>query len=528
MGQYNRLGQRRAGGAWQWLVIGFFPGLLCGGLIIFLLFINGIFSGFSAEPEVLEVTSPPIRIVVTATPDPNATAIVQVITTTPEPTQEVQEGQVIAPTLTPFATPVVVNPDDSGSTDGSTGAEPTITPAVLGAPNSDTNAQTADDNTDTSDQATDVNTQATTTDNTSTVNSNIPPELASVAGNLVRVEGGTFTYGASAPEIIQAVNECTARDGGQCTTDLADDSTPQVQVELETFWIEQFEVTFNQYEAFLNYLNSQGVRALNGCQGFVCIQTQNERPVVAVFTFDGANYRIPANYETLRNHPAYGVTWYGAQTYCQTLGRRLPTEAEWEYAARNGGDDRSYPWGNAWSPANANVRQPLIDTTTDATVAVTDFATGANELGLRHMAGNVAEWVQDAYLDSYYGTLSQQQIANNAPVFDPQGPATGTQRVLRGGSFNAFPFFARTYHRQSWFPAPETPNETDYPLWVGFRCASDTGPSTGGIVPTGTQNDADSLLLTPIPSTGTDDDNAQPVAPDDTDSESNTGDGARG
>ena len=298
-------------------------------------------------------------------------------------------------------------------------------------------------------------------------------------------------------------------------------------VQLDTFWIEQNEVTFDQYTAFLNYQNSLGVRHTSGCQGFICIQTQNERPTNAVIAFDGANYRIPANYETLRSHPAYGVSWYGAQSYCQALGRRLPTEAEWEYAARAGGQDIVYPWGNNWTPTNANVRQPLISDATDATVSITDFLAGTNALGLTHMAGNVAEWVQDYYSDNYYLTLSNEQQASGQPVLNPTGPAGGTQRVLRGGSFNAFPFFARTVHRQSFFPNPETPGESDYPLWVGFRCASDTGSDTGA-PPAQSVISPSSLLPTNIPSSGDGNTNAQPTAPSDTGSESESGSEARG
>lgn len=488
-GQYNRLGQRRAGGAWQWLIIGFFPGLLCGGLVVFVLLLTGIFNSFSSEPEFVEITQAPVYIAVTATPDPLATQVVQIITATPEPTEEAQTGAIVQATLTPFEvnTPFVVTTEESA-------ASPTA--IVLGA--TDTGAQTV--------------AEPTTPVDTQTVTSNIPAELAGVASNLVRVEGGIFQYGADQLEIIQAANECQTRDGGQCQPSFGDDSTPRVTVQLDSFWIEQNEVTFSQYTAFLNYQNSTGIRHTSGCQGFICVQTQNERANAAVIAFDGANYRIPANYETLNTHPAYGVTWYGAQTYCQTMGRRLPTEAEWEYAARAGGQDIIYPWGNSWSPTNANVRQPLIENTTDATVPINDLVAGTNTLGLTHMAGNVAEWVQDYYSDSYYLVLSNQQQASGQPVLNPQGPAGGTQRGLRGGSFNAFPFFARTVHRQAYFPAPETNTESDYPLWVGFRCASDTGAEATAPVASDTISPS-SLLPTTIPSSGDANSNAQPTAP---------------
>lgn len=505
MGQYNRLGQRRASGAWQWLIIGFIPGILCGGLILFGLLLGGVLNGFGGEPETVVITSEPIRIVVTTTPDPLATSVVQVVTATSAPTEEAVDGAIVQPTLTPFNTPVEVN-------SVVTEPEESATPAVLTSTD-DTNQAVIEPTTQT---------QVDPVSNTS----NIPAELAGVISPLREVAGGVFQYGADSIEIVQSAQLCITRDSGTCTPEMGEDSTPQVQIELDTFWIEPNEVTFNQYEAFLNYLNSQGLRHLTGCQGLICIQTQNERPTTAVLTFDGANYRIPANYETLRNHPAYGVTWYGAQAYCQAIGRRLPTEAEWEYAARNGGDSRIYPWGDNWTPDNANVRQPLSDGV-DATVAITDFGLGVNPLGLSHMAGNVAEWVNDYYLDGYYQTLSSQSLASGQPVLNPTGPAGGTQRVLRGGSFNSLPFFARTVHRQSYFPAPETPNESNYPLWVGFRCASDTGDA--GVPATSDQGVSPSNLLPTIPAVGNDaDTNAQPTAPVDTESESSDGEESRG
>jgi|GEM_PF-463227 len=505
MGQYNRLGKRRAGGAWQWLIIGFFPGLLCGGLVILLLFLTGIFEGLGGEPEVIEITSPPLQIVnvVTATPDPNASPEVQIITTTPEP---VEEGNVQAPTLEP----VVVN---TVETEEAT-AEETATPAVM----QDVGTEGDAGSQNVAPTSAPADSQA--------VESNIPAELAGIAGNLVRVEGGIFQYGTDAIEIAQAVGECSSRDSGTCQASDAEDSTPRVPVLLDTFWIEQDEVTFEQYVAFLNYQNSLGLRHTTGCQGFLCIQTQNERPTATVITFDGANYRIPSNYQTLTDHPAYGVTWYGALTYCQALGRRLPTEAEWEYAARAGGQNISYPWNNSWGVTNANVRQPNIEGTGVSTVSVNDsaYVGGINSLGLSHMAGNVAEWVNDYYSPTYYQTLSAQQIASGEAVPNPTGPAGGTERVLRGGSFNSLPFFARTFHRQSRFPAPETPEET-YPLWVGFRCASDTGAATTAPAQSGAVSPSDLQ----VPATGDDsNDNAQPTADVPEESESDSGSDARG
>lgn len=448
MGQgYNRLGTRRRSAAGQWILIGFFPGLLCGGLILLLLTLTDVVN-LGGAPDVVEVTRQvtqvvQVREIVTATPNPETTAEVVVVTATDAPAEASGSGVVVvasptptidaaAVTETPAATIPATDPETIEATLATDLQPPTVAAAAADA--------------------------------------NVPAELAAVrTANLVTIPAGVFEMGTSNPEIIEAADECVTVHGGQCNPADGTDSTPLVRVELDEFQMEQTEVTFEQYVAFLNYQASQGIRHTSGCSGFICIQTTNENPANAVIVFDGANYTAPAG---LLNHPVYGVTWYGAEAYCRIIGRRLPTEAEWERAAR-GGDGRIYPWGNTWITDNANTRLPLDGQ--PGTRPVTDYAVGANPFGLLNMAGNVAEWVSDWYAPTYYTTLFNQP----QPVVNPQGPVTGTDKVLRGGSWNTMPFFARTVHRQHIAPFPE-PATADYPRWVGFRCAadSDTGADT--------------------------------------------------
>lgn len=498
MGQYNRLGKRRAGGAWQWLIIGFFPGLLCGGLLIFLLLWNGIFGGLGAEPEIIEVTGEPIRFVVTATLDPNATELVRIVTATVDTT--IGDSVLVQPTLTPFPTAVAVN------------AQSQDAPTATVVESSDTNGIENTSDTTQTDQS--IQAPAETS---------IPAALAEIVGTLVQINGGVFQMGTDALTNAEEAQLCQTRDGGSCEASFGEDATPQISIELDTFWIEQNEVTFRQYVAFLNYQKSLGGTHTNGCKDSLCIQTQNERPNAAVIAFDGASYFIPRNFETLNNHPAYGVTWYGAVSYCEALGRRLPSEAEWEYAARYNSaeaDTRIYPWGNDWDPARANVRISAIEGSGGATEAIDARPVGNSPMGLAHMSGNVAEWVQDYYSADYYRDLQAIQQSSGNPVGNPQGPTLGLQRVLRGGSFDTPPFFARTVHRQSSNPAPENPEDT-FPLWVGFRCASDNGPAP--VIPAA--NAVSPQDLVPTQSTDTPSE-ATAVAPEDSESES--GDGSRG
>jgi formylglycine-generating enzyme required for sulfatase activity len=303
--------------------------------------------------------------------------------------------------------------------------------------------------------------------------------LQSVASGLVTIPGGTFTMGTTPQEVIQAVDECVNRDGGNCEESFGADSSPQFQVKLDSFQMEETEVTFEQYVTFLNYLRTLPVPkshkdacpSPNGASQ-LCIQTSNEVPgdanqagSGAVITFDSTSYNINS---ALKPYPVYGVTWAGAQAYCEALGRRLPTEAEWEYAAKGSDPGRLYPWGDIWNPANAKTRIPKD--IPPGMVPVASYPGGKTPSGLWDMAGNVEEWVADYYSETYYSEMANQP----QPVENPKGPFNGTQMVLRGGSWDTLPFFVRTVHRRSEFPAPDG-NSSLFPRTIGFRCAADVG-----------------------------------------------------
>lgn len=446
MANYGRIGspRRRGSGGLQWILIGFFPGILCGGLAVFALMLSGLLDGL-ATPLPTYTPAPEIVLVVTATNDPNApTPTPVVVTATPSPTPEGQ-AVVLASSPTPTTDPasVQVNTPDAVSTVEAAVGPGVATPTV---PNPQQPSAPT-----------------------------IPQLLQGIGSTMVTIPAATFQMGTTPLEVFQAVDECTTRDGGNCQASYGEDASPPFQVRLEAYQIETTEVTFRQYVAFLNYLRSQGVSHLNGCNGFICIQTVNERPSPnGVITFDGQNYNAPPG---LLSHPVYGVTWYGANAYCTALARRLPTEAEWELAAR-GLDGRIYPWGNVWENNLAKTNRPRE--APPGTVPVGTYPLGASPFGVLDMAGNVAEWVNDWYEPTYYN----QQANLPQPVFNPAGAPIASQKVLRGGSWDGVPFFARSVHRQSWFPAPDG-NTADYPRWVGFRCASsaDAGVSSGAVDP---------------------------------------------
>lgn len=152
------------------------------------------------------------------------------------------------------------------------------------------------------------------------------------------------------------------------------------------------------------------------------------------------------------DHPVVGVTWMDAEAFCKWMDKDLPTEAQWEYAAK-GKDYRKWPWSGAFDPKRANTA--MQGDFHGKTAPVTAYPNGESPYGVLNMAGNVAEWTRDYFDPTWYRSTD----ANT----NPTGPERGRERVVRGGSYRDSSHTARVSAR-----AAKLPTESDNT--IGFRC----------------------------------------------------------
>jgi serine/threonine-protein kinase len=242
---------------------------------------------------------------------------------------------------------------------------------------------------------------------------------------MVYVPAGEFEMGSSEDQFQEIVDQCVddGNDRENCEG-WYEVEKPQHAVALDAFWIDKYEVTNAQYAAFLN---DQGNQEEGGT---TWLELESEHSLIEE---DDGRFQPKKGYG---DHPVVEVSWYGARAYAAWVGARLPTEAEWEYAAR-GPDSLVYPWGNEFDCTRGNFDD---ETTYDdyvvpggegcdgfvETAPVGSFPGGESWVGALDMAGNVWEWVADWYAEDFY---------SRSPDANPTGPTSGVSRVVRGGSW---------------------------------------------------------------------------------------------
>ncbi len=265
------------------------------------------------------------------------------------------------------------------------------------------------------------------------------PPAARSGEEMVLVPGGPFLMG-------------TPREAARAP----EDEKPQHTVTLDAFRIDRFEVTNADYARFLEAIRPKHPATCHS------LEEAGKDHTPGSTWWNDPEWNAPEK-------PVVGVDWYDAYAYCAWAGKRLPTEAEWEKAAR-GEDGRRFPWGNDppgrarqgnFADESAKRVDPawrIVDGYDDGfvhTAPVGSFPDGATLYGAQDMLGNVWEWVNDIYSESEYTAAAR---------VSPRGPMEGPQRVLRGGSWDSTPNFLRVAARYYKFPVYRNSS-------FGIRCA---------------------------------------------------------
>jgi serine/threonine-protein kinase len=262
-----------------------------------------------------------------------------------------------------------------------------------------------------------------------------PHQISGVDGmELLAVLAGNFIMGDTAQ---MAQLECQ-KFSNRCPSDYFTDEAPPHTVQLDAYYIDKTEVTNAMYALCV----SAGA----------CKQPDESN------SFSRPSYFENTQYE---KYPVIYVTWFDADAYCRWAGRRLPTEAEWEKAARDK-DERVYAWGNSDPSCNIANYWPFYrdDGCQNDTTEVGSYPMNKSPYGALDMSGNVWEWTTDWQADNTY-SISE--------AFDPHGPATGIKKIMRGGSWRNYENQLRTTNRHG-EPQDYSDEKT------GFRCVMDYNP----------------------------------------------------
>lgn len=294
---------------------------------------------------------------------------------------------------------------------------------------------------------------------------NTVPSTFPRTNQMVHLKGGTFTMGTDEPGIV------------------ADGESPARQVTLDPFYLDVYEVSNSEFELFVN-ATGYTTEAETFGDSFVLegrISEEIKKDITQAvqqapwwLPVKGADWLHPEGPDSSvrpdrMDHPVVHTSWNDATEYCKWANKRLPTEAEWEYAARGGLENRRFPWGNKLEPKGEhlmNVWQGEFPTHNSAedgyagSCPVTAFL--PNKFGLYNTVGNAWEWVQDWWT-----------IRHSAePAKNPKGPQSGTDKVKKGGSYMCHVSYCYRYRCAA--RSQNTPDSSASNL--GFRCASDELP----------------------------------------------------
>ncbi len=266
------------------------------------------------------------------------------------------------------------------------------------------------------------------------------PSTQAVTAGAASTQAANYGFNGTGHSVADV--EMVFVDGGEFkmgAEDHNDNEKPIHSIRLSSFYMSKYEITNQQFADFLNDIKclESGI-----FEGQLFVQTRLRD--VGVEYMNGRFMSKPGK----EYYPIVGVTWYGANAYCKWAGGRLPTEAEWEYAAKGGikSEDYIYSGGRnmnklGWTKRNSDMTVHMVG------------QKDPNEIGLYDMSGNVYEWVYDWYDEAYYGT---------SDVTNPQGPESGNEKITRGGCFMHSELACRVSRRVPASPMTYGPN-------AGFR-----------------------------------------------------------
>jgi formylglycine-generating enzyme required for sulfatase activity len=285
----------------------------------------------------------------------------------------------------------------------------------------------------------------------------LPPRSAPDGMRQVYVPAGEFLMGSTEEDLALVLAECPG-----CPRSQFENELPQHAVYLDAYWIDRTEVTNAMFARFV--AETGLVTTAETLGGGITVDLLAREWQMSA----GAEWRHPRGPDTgilgLDDHPVVQVSYYDAEAYCAWAGRRLPTEAEWEKAAR-GTDGRTYPWGmgppagGLLNFADRNAYLTAADLGADDGYAWTapagSYPAGASPYGVLDMAGNVWERVADLYGEEYY---------SHSPRRNPGGPSSGEYVILRGGSWSRPAWYLRAAVRYRYLKINRSSGQ-------GFRCA---------------------------------------------------------
>jgi sulfatase modifying factor 1 len=319
-------------------------------------------------------------------------------------------------------------------------------------------------------------------------NTNFPPHPT--PDGMAWIPGGEFSMGSIDPR--------NAPHGGD---EAMEDARPIHRVYVDSFWMDRTDVTNAQFARFVQATGYKTIAELKPqSKDFPGVPAGDLVPGSIVFTppshpvplndysqwwryVPGANWRHPLGpHSSIRGrerYPVVQIAYEDAAAYARWAGKRLPTEAEWEFAARGGLSGKPYAWGDTFTPHNhwmANTHQgnfPNQDNDTDGFAGIAPVAQySANGYGLYDMSGNVWQWTSDWYRPDYYASIAAQGLASNpqgpASSFDPAEPDI-PKRVQRGGSFLCTEQYCSRYLVGSRGKG-DVSSATNH---IGFRCVLD-------------------------------------------------------